>query len=165
MCAVLHLNNFHLPWFVFVREPSSIPSLAFLYRGPYLVLERKDKYFRLQLGSRTDVVSVDRLKPAFLEDPIQAALPLARGRPVLRPALHALDPPPSFQQPLPPFLHEVLFGRVQIPASASFTYSAESSPSSERQKDLLHRSSAISSGGSTVADQRFSDLPLSIIIC
>ena len=65
--------------FVFVCEPSSIPSLAPLYRGPYLVLERKDKFFRLQLGSRTDVVSVDRLKPAFLEDPIQAASPPDRG--------------------------------------------------------------------------------------
>ena len=51
--------------FVFVREDASIPSLAPLYRGPYLVLERKSKFFRLQIGSRTDVVSVDRLKPAF----------------------------------------------------------------------------------------------------
>ena len=63
--------------FVFVQEDASIPSLAPLYQGPYLVLERKDKFFRLQLGSRTDVVSVDRLKPAFSEDPIQAASPPA----------------------------------------------------------------------------------------
>ena len=81
--------------FVFFREDSSIPSLAPFYRGPYLVLERKDKFFRLQLGSRTDVVSVDRLKPAFSEDPTQAALSPVRGRPALCPALRAPDPPPS----------------------------------------------------------------------
>ena len=65
--------------FDFVREDASIPSLAPFYPGPFLVLERKDKFFHLQLGSRTDVVSVDRLKPAFSEDPIQAASPPARG--------------------------------------------------------------------------------------
>ena len=81
--------------FVLVWENSSIPCLAPLYRGPYLVLERKNKYFRLQLGSRTDIVSVDWLKPVFSEDPIQAALPPARGQPALRPALHAPDLTPS----------------------------------------------------------------------
>ena len=64
--------------------------MAPLYRGPYLVLERKDKFFRLQLGSRTDVVSVDRLKSAF-----QAASPPARGQSISCPALGAPDPPPS----------------------------------------------------------------------
>ena len=52
--------------YVFVGEDASIPSLAPLYCGPCLVLEKSDKYFRLQLGSRTDVVSMDRLKPVFL---------------------------------------------------------------------------------------------------
>ena len=60
--------------FVFVREDAFVPSLAPLYRGPYLVLEQRDKFFRLQLGSRTDVVSVDKLKSAFFKDPISAAL-------------------------------------------------------------------------------------------
>ena len=81
--------------FVFVREDSTIPSLAPLYRGLNLVLERRDKFFRLQLGSRTDVVSVDRLKPAFSENPIKAALPSVRGWPALRPALCAPNPLPS----------------------------------------------------------------------
>ena len=52
--------------YVFVGEDASIPSLAPLYCGPCLVLEKSEKYFRLQLGSRTDVVSMDRLKPVFL---------------------------------------------------------------------------------------------------
>ena len=81
--------------FVFVREDASVPSLAPLYRGPYLVLDRRDKFFRLQIGSRTDVVSVDRLKPVFSEDPVEAAIPPRRGRPPLRPTPVVSRPPPA----------------------------------------------------------------------
>ena len=42
-----------------------------------------------------DFFSVDWLKPVFSEDPIQAALPPAPGRPALRPALNAPNPPSS----------------------------------------------------------------------
>ena len=75
--------------FVFVCEDAFVPSLAPLYHGPYLVLVWRDKFFRLQLGSRTDVVSVDRLKPAFSKDLISAALLPACGRPALHPALRS----------------------------------------------------------------------------
>ena len=62
--------------YVFVREDASVPSLAPLDPEPYLVFELQIKFFRLQLGSMTDMVSVDRIKPAFSDDPISAALPL-----------------------------------------------------------------------------------------
>ena len=75
--AVLSAN------YVFVREDASIPSLAPLYRSPYLVLKRRDKFFRLQIGSRTDVVSVDHLKPVFSDVSVSLALPSALGRPAL----------------------------------------------------------------------------------
>ena len=90
--------------FVFVRKDASVPSLAPLYRGPYLVLEQRDKFFRLQLGSRMDVVSLDQLKPGFSKDPISVALPPVCGQPALRPALWAPDPPKKsvwFQLPPP----------------------------------------------------------------
>ena len=51
--------------FVFVREDASKPSLAPLYRGTYLVVERRSKFFRLQVGDKVDAVSVDRLKPVL----------------------------------------------------------------------------------------------------
>ncbi|CAE1266510.1 unnamed protein product [Acanthosepion pharaonis] len=35
--------------------------------GPYRVLKRADKYFQIQKGIHTDNVSIDRLKPAFIE--------------------------------------------------------------------------------------------------
>ena len=46
--------------YVFVREDESIPPLAPLYRGPYLVLEQWTKLFRLQLGDMQDGCSFCR---------------------------------------------------------------------------------------------------------
>ena len=60
--------------FVFVREDASVPPLSPLYPGPYKVLEQQTKFFRLQLGDRIDVVSVDRLKPAFSYEPFSPAV-------------------------------------------------------------------------------------------
>ena len=58
--------------YVFVREDSAKSSLTPRYRGPYLVIDRRDKYFRLQMGLKQDVVSVDRLKPVFSDTPAPA---------------------------------------------------------------------------------------------
>ena len=38
--------------YVFVREDGSILSLEPLYQGPYLVLVRRDKFFRLKIGEQ-----------------------------------------------------------------------------------------------------------------
>jgi len=76
--------------FVFVREDASKPSLSPLYRGPYLVVERRSKFFRLQIGANIDSVSVDRLKPVFSDSPVVPAAPPPRGRPPLR---QSKDPP------------------------------------------------------------------------
>ena len=67
--------------FVFVREDASIPSLAPLYRGLYLVLQCRDKFFHLQIGFRTDVVSVDWIKPLFSDESVSPAIPPTCGRP------------------------------------------------------------------------------------
>ncbi len=47
----------------YVQRGGTIPPLSLLYVGPYEVLERTDKYFRLAVGSREETVSIDRLKP------------------------------------------------------------------------------------------------------
>ena len=56
--------------FVFVNEDSSVPPLSQLYRGPYKVVDRTDKYLKLQIGSQQDNVSVDRLKHVFSEEKV-----------------------------------------------------------------------------------------------
>jgi len=57
---------------VFVRIDAQRAPLQPRYEGPYAVLERREKDFKLQLGNRTSWVSVDRLKPAFVlrDDPV-----------------------------------------------------------------------------------------------
>ncbi|XP_066953385.1 uncharacterized protein [Macrobrachium rosenbergii] len=57
-------------------EPLVVPG-ELLYRGPFHVLERNSKAFRLALPGKDDWVSIDRLKPAFLsESPDSDAAPL-----------------------------------------------------------------------------------------
>ena len=72
--------------FVFVRKDTSIQPQ--LYRGPYRVLGRQDKFFTLEIGSRTDTVLIDHLKPVLgpQQPPIRGQPPRARpcpGSPVL----------------------------------------------------------------------------------
>ncbi len=58
-----------------------MPPFAPLYAGPYAVLERGEKVFRLQVGDREEAVSLDRLKPHTGAEPVQPAVPPKRGRP------------------------------------------------------------------------------------
>ena len=61
--------------FVFVRRDSHRPPFTPPYEGPYKVLVHGDKSFVLNYGTRQDSVSIDRLKPAFVDPmtPIEAA--------------------------------------------------------------------------------------------
>ena len=76
--------------FVFVREDASKPSLSPLYRGPYLVIERRSKFFRLQIGTKVDSVSLDRLKPVLSDSPV---IPVARPPRGRSPLCQSKDPP------------------------------------------------------------------------
>lgn len=51
---------------VFVRNDSVKPSLSLPYEGPYEVLERKPKFFKLDIRGKRTNISIDRLKPAYL---------------------------------------------------------------------------------------------------
>ena len=58
---------------VLVRVDAHKSPLQAPYKGPFKVLERHVKYFKLDLGNREDTVSIDRLKPAFMDEPLQDA--------------------------------------------------------------------------------------------
>ena len=83
--------------FVFVRRDAHKTPLQNQYEGPFEVVEQAPKHFVLRYGNRQDSVSIDRLKPAYLDQtqPPQTALPPRRGRP-------PVSRPPPDEQPEPP---------------------------------------------------------------
>jgi hypothetical protein len=67
--------------FVLVRHDAVQPPLGPLYDGPFLVLERSLHFFKVQMGTRTEVISTHRLKPCHTPEDAQPAEPPRRGRP------------------------------------------------------------------------------------
>ena len=86
---------------VFIRRDGHRSPLSACYDGPYRVLAREDKVFRLRLGDREDTVAIDRLKPATLEQDAAPAQPPRRGRPSVQPPA---QPPRRGPSPQPPCL-------------------------------------------------------------
>jgi hypothetical protein len=75
--------------YVYIRRGSVQTALAAKYDGPYRVVSRGPKFIVVQIGEKTDSVTVDRLTPHAGEEPAQAALPPRRGRPPRKPPLEA----------------------------------------------------------------------------
>jgi hypothetical protein len=48
---------------VFVRCDGHVPPLTPLYDGPFAVLSRSAQHFKIQMGTREEVISTSRLKP------------------------------------------------------------------------------------------------------
>ncbi len=67
--------------FVLVRHDATQPPLSPLYDGPFLVVERSLHFFKIQKGSKVEVVSTHRLKPCHAPQDALAAEPPRRGRP------------------------------------------------------------------------------------
>ena len=67
---------------VYVQRGGVGPLQLHNYAGPYLVLEKGPRFFKLPLGERTEVVSRDRLKPHVGQVPPAAAEPPCRGQPL-----------------------------------------------------------------------------------
>ena len=58
----------HTSKYVFLRTDAKQRPLTPPYSGPYEVIERKEKTFLLRIKGADDWVSIDRLKPAYLQD-------------------------------------------------------------------------------------------------
>ena len=94
----------HSSQYVFVRRDSHRSPLQRPYEGPFKVVESGNKVFKINMGGRTETVSVDRLKPAHLDidQPVQVAQPKPRGRPKRDRAQQThLPMPPDPSQPRP----------------------------------------------------------------
>ena len=68
--------------YVFVRLDAHRKPLQNPYNGSYEVIETGDKVFRVRLGDREQLITIDRLKPAYMSCSEETvATPLRRGRP------------------------------------------------------------------------------------
>jgi hypothetical protein len=67
--------------YVFVQRGPVAGPLTAAYEGPYKVVCRASKVYRLQVGSRVESVSADRLKPYVGAEKPAVAQPPRRGRP------------------------------------------------------------------------------------
>ena len=53
---------------VFIRDSARVNSLQPPYRGPYKVFTKDDKYHTVLIKNTPQIISINRLKPAMLED-------------------------------------------------------------------------------------------------
>ena len=71
--------------YVFVRHNAAHGPLQPPYKGPFLVIAKGDKSFLLDYGNRAERVSIDRLKPAFVDTSRDSrTVAPKRGRPAQR---------------------------------------------------------------------------------
>ena len=88
---------------VFVRHGARRTPLARPYDGPFRVLEKGEKFFRVLAGTKEQVITVDRLKPAFgftnpapplsgREKEVKAAAPKKRIKKSLNPEAEIFIP-------------------------------------------------------------------------
>ena len=88
---------------VFIRRDGHRAPLSPAYDGPYKVIKQTDKVVTIERGSTTDTISVDRCKPAALEDGTAMQQPPPRGRPPRAVSPAPVSPPPvSAPSLLPP---------------------------------------------------------------
>ncbi len=85
--------------FVYLRKDGNQPPLAQLYEGPFAVVARNKKVFRLQIGTREVPVSIGHLKPHFGTALVKPAVLASRGRPPGVPAVPETQCPPASAAP------------------------------------------------------------------
>lgn len=73
---------------VFVRIDAVRRPLQPPYEGPYEVVKRSDKYFEINVLGKNQVVSIDRVKPAFVCDQNLSSYPQDDHHTVITPAGH-----------------------------------------------------------------------------
>jgi hypothetical protein len=95
--AAAGLQHLQQAEFVYVRKGGVVPPLSPLHQSPYRVLDRRENFFKLEVGGLPEVVSEDRLKPHLGTAPVMAASPPQRGCPKglgqWRPPIQPFRPP------------------------------------------------------------------------
>ncbi|GFY38380.1 pol polyprotein [Trichonephila inaurata madagascariensis] len=61
-------SELHKCTHVFVRRDSVRRPLQAPYDGPYPVIKRSDKFYKVNIRGKPTSISIDRLKPAFMHN-------------------------------------------------------------------------------------------------
>ena len=101
--------------YVFVRNDAHRSPLTRPYRGPYAVLERNPKAYRLNIAGRSDWVSIDRLKPAYLDEANHPSGPSHTEGPSSSRSPRKDEPAPTSPLEDGPHLTVSLTGRITRP--------------------------------------------------
>ena len=75
-------DDLHTCTHVFLRRDLVRPPLTPTYDGPFKVLKRYRKTFIIEHGKRKETVTIDRLKPAFLDEQSDVPYRTRSGREV-----------------------------------------------------------------------------------
>ena len=111
--------------YVFVRHGARRTPLARPYDGPFRVLEKGEKFFRVKVGAKEQVITVDHLKPAFgFADPapqlpegkkeVKAMAPKKKTKKSLNPAAEIFVPGRKTKEETPATSRSK-FGRTRRP--------------------------------------------------
>ena len=87
---------------VYVRHDAIQRPLSPPYDGPYKVLKRTEKTFTIDRDGKEDVVSIDRLKPAYMQNQLDKHLTVS---PQAQYNLLVTHTPPTVQTPTPILRH------------------------------------------------------------
>lgn len=90
---------------VFVKDDTVLAPLQPPYVGPFQVLSRNEKTYKINLKGKPKNVSIDRLKPAFIENAAKATTKLQtnqnnRQTPAIKQQQKSLQPITQIQRPM-----------------------------------------------------------------
>ncbi|XP_069797520.1 uncharacterized protein [Narcine bancroftii] len=79
-------SELHSAEYVFIRRSPSTAPLEMPYEGPYKVIQHSGSIFTLDIGGRRELLTVDRLKSAYLDpnEPVVVAQPKKQDRPTIK---------------------------------------------------------------------------------
>ena len=136
--------------FAFVRIDSHHPPLTRPYRGPYRIISRNEKAYNLMIHGREDWVSVDRLKPAFVDEDDNA--PAVPGR---RPRVPPQHRPPANESNETSLRHNRPTQTVESPRTSP----GDGILSDDDEEDVPPRQLRSSSRGLLTRPHRFTNSP------
>ena len=126
---------------MFIRHDAHRTPLQRPYDSPFQVIAAGEKTFRVQIGNREELISIDRLKPAHLDpdNPPLLAQPPPRGRPPNKAPNKAINnfPRPHNVKSLQEFLGMINFYHRFIPNAASILRPLYLSLKGNPQKHIL----------------------------